>query len=109
MGIVDLILNVAGLLLWVNWRSLGFDPLARRRPATLMGTLRPASPSKLRRWHFILFIAGLLVLRALIYRWIGSATGSTTSYLDFGATSQGFRHDVFAQAVAFSFFSFGRA
>ena len=109
MGIVDLILNVAGLLLWLNWRSIRFDPLTRRTPATLMGTLRPASPSTLRRWHFLVFITGLLLLRALIYRWLGSATGSMTSYLDFGATSQGFRHDNFLQALAFSFFSFARA
>jgi uncharacterized protein YggT (Ycf19 family) len=109
MAIVDLILNVAGLLIWLNWRSIRFDPLIRRKPATLMGTLRPASPAKLRRWHFLLIIAALLLLRALIYCWIGSATGSTTSYLDLGATSQGFRHDIFPQALAFSFFSFARA
>ena len=109
MGIVDLILNLAGLLLWLNWRSIQFDPLTKRTPATLMGTLRPASPQKLRHWHFLILIAGLLLLRALIYRWLGSATGSTTSYLDFGATSQGFRRDIFAQALAFSFFSFVRA
>ena len=29
MGIVDFILNLAGLLLWLNWRSGGFDPLAQ--------------------------------------------------------------------------------
>lgn len=109
MSIVDLILNVAGLLLWLNWRSIRFDPLTRRTPATLMGTLRPASPTKLRRWHFLIVITGLLLLRAVIYRWIGSATGSTTSYLDFGAAAQGFRHDIFPQALAFSFFSFARA
>jgi uncharacterized protein YggT (Ycf19 family) len=109
MGLVDLILNVAGLLLWLNWRSIRFDPLTRRTPATLMGTLRPASPTTLHPWYFLIFITGLLLLRAVIYRWIGSATGSTTSYLDFGATSQGFRHDNFLQCLAFSFFSFGRA
>lgn len=109
MGIVDLILNIAGLLLWLNWRSIQFDPLTKRTPATLMGTLRPASPQKLRHWHFLIFLAGLILLRALIYRWLGSATGSTTSYLDFGATSQGFRRDIFVQALAFSFFSFARA
>jgi uncharacterized protein YggT (Ycf19 family) len=109
MGIVDLILNVAGLLLWLNWRSIRYDPLTRRTPATLMGTLRRASPEKIRRWHFLVFIAALLLLRALLYRWIGSATGNTTSYLDFGATSQGFRHDIFIQSLAFSFFSFVRA
>jgi uncharacterized protein YggT (Ycf19 family) len=109
MGIVDLILNVAGLLLWLNWRSIRYDPMTQRTPATLMGTLRRASPERIRRWHFLVFIAALLLLRAMLYRWIGSATGSTTSYLDFGATSQGFRHDIFLQSLAFSFFSFVRA
>jgi len=109
MDIVDFILNVAGLLLWLNWRSIRFDPLTRRMPSTLMGTLRPASPDRLRRWHFLVFIAGLLFLRALIYRWLGGATGTTTVYLDFGATAQGFRHDIFVQALAFSVFSFARA
>ena len=47
MGTVDFILNLAGLLLWLNWRSNRFDPLVRRSPATLMGTLRPAAPKKL--------------------------------------------------------------
>ena len=65
MGIIDFILNLAGLLLWLNWRSIRFDPLAKRRPATLMGTLRPASPQKNQRWHLLVFIAGLLLLRAL--------------------------------------------
>jgi uncharacterized protein YggT (Ycf19 family) len=109
MGILDFILNVAGLLLWLNWRSIRYDPLSKRTPATLMGTLRPASPDRLRRWHFLVFISALLLLRAVIYHWIGSATGSTTSYLDFGATSQGFRHDIFIQSLVFSFFSFIRA
>ena len=75
MGIVDLILNIAGLLLWLNWRSIRFDPLNKRLPSTLMGTLRPASPSNLRRWHFLILIVGLLFLRAVIYRWLGAATG----------------------------------
>ena len=30
MGYVDFILNLAGLLLWLNWRSDRFDPLVKR-------------------------------------------------------------------------------
>ena len=71
MGYVDSILNLAGLLLWLNWRTIRFDPLEKRTPATLMGTLRPAAPKKIRRWHLLAVIAGLLVLRAAAYRWIG--------------------------------------
>src|SRR5690349_20939491 len=74
LNTVDVILNLAGVLLWLNWRSNRFDPLVKRTPATLMGTLRPAAPKKLRRWHVLAFIALLLVLRALVYWWIGSKT-----------------------------------
>ena len=77
MGYVDFILNLAGLLLWLNWRSVRFDPLEKRTPATLMGTLRPAEPKKLRRWHLLVVLVGLLVLRGFIYRWIGGMTGWT--------------------------------
>lgn len=108
MGIIDFILNLAGLLLWLNWRSIRFDPLARRRPATLMGTLRPAAPKKLHRWHLLVFIAGLLLLRALIYYWIGSAA-NWTGKLDFGPVVLSCRSDWFWRILAFSFFSFGLA
>jgi uncharacterized protein YggT (Ycf19 family) len=108
MGIVDFILNLAGLLLWLNWRSLRFDPLAKRRPATLMGTLRPAAPKKLRRWHLLLFLAALLFLRAVIYYWIGSAMHPIwIGNLDLGATGLDFRSDRFLRMLVFSFFSFG--
>jgi hypothetical protein len=107
MGIVDFILNLAGLLLWLNWRSLRFDPLAKRRPATLMGTLRPAAPKKLRRWHLLVFIGALILLRAVIYYWLSSASG-WTGRLDFGSVVLTIpcRGDWFVRILAFSFFSF---
>jgi uncharacterized protein YggT (Ycf19 family) len=106
MGIVDFILNLAGLLLWLNWRSIRFDPLARRMPATLMGTLRPAVPKKLRRWHLLVFLAALLLLRAVIYWWIGSQA-SWTGKLDLGVVVLSCRSDWFVRILVFSFFSFG--
>jgi uncharacterized protein YggT (Ycf19 family) len=72
MAYVDFILNLAGLLLWLNWRSVRFDPLAKRTPATLVGTLRRAEPARTRRWHQLAMLGGLLVLRALLYWQIGS-------------------------------------
>ena len=104
MGIVDFILNLAGLLLWLNWRSIRFDPLAKRTPATLMGTLRPAAPKKLRRWHLLVFLAGLLFLRALIYRWIAPFW---IGKLDLGVVAPSFRSDWCGGMLAFSFLSFG--
>ena len=104
MGIVDFILNLAGLLLWLNWRSIRFDPLARRRPATLMGTLRPAAPKRLRRWHLLVFLAALLLLRAVVYRWLAPFW---VGHLDFAVTNLSFRNDDFSRMLVFSFFSFG--
>ena len=104
MGIVDLILNLAGLLLWLNWRSLRFDPLAKRTPATLMGTLRPAAPKKLQRWHLLVFLAALLFLRAIIYHWIAPFW---IGKLDLGVIVSSFRSDSFAGILVFSFLSFG--
>ncbi|HEY4415761.1 MAG TPA: hypothetical protein VGO57_08720 [Verrucomicrobiae bacterium] len=108
MGIIDFILNLAGLLLWLNWRSLRFDPLAKRTPATLMGTLRPASPERLRRWHLLLFIAVLLLVRALLYRWIGPMF-PWVAKLDLGVVILPFRSDSFPKILTFSCFSFGLA
>jgi uncharacterized protein YggT (Ycf19 family) len=108
VNIVDFILNIAGLLLWLNWRSIRFDPLVKRMPATLMGTLRPATPKILRPWHLLVFIAGLLVLRALIYWWIGAAV-NWTGKLDLGIIVLSFRSDWFVRILVFSFCSFGLA
>ncbi len=106
MGYVDFILNLAGLLLWLNWRSIRFDPLVKRTPATLMGTLRPAAPKKLRRWHLLVFLAGLLLLRAVFYWWIGSQA-NWTGKLDLGVVVLSCRSDWFVRILVFSFSSFG--
>jgi uncharacterized protein YggT (Ycf19 family) len=106
MAYVDFILNLAGLLLWLNWRSIRFDPLAKRTPATLMGTLRPAAPKKLRRWHLLVFLAALLFLRAILYRWIAPFW---IGKLDLGVIVTSFRSDWFSGILIFSFLSFSLA
>jgi hypothetical protein len=107
MNIVDFILNLAGLLLWLNWRSLRFDPLGKRTPATLIGTLRRAEPRRLRRWHLLAALGGLLLLRAVLYWQIGSGAGWAAGSLDLGATTLFFRSDSFNRMLFFSIFSFG--
>ena len=106
MAYVDFILNLAGLLLWLNWRSIRFDPLAKRTPATLMGTLRPAAPKKLRRWHLLVFLAALLFLRAILCRWIAPFW---IGKLDLGVIVTSFRSDWFSGILIFSFLSFSLA
>lgn len=106
MGIVDFILNLAGLLLWIKWRSLPFDPIHKRTPATLVGTLRRAAPSHFRRWHLLVLIALLLIGRAGLYRLIGPAL-HWAGGLDLGVITLWFRSDLFGRTLAFSTCSFG--
>jgi uncharacterized protein YggT (Ycf19 family) len=108
MGYIDFILNLAGLLLWINWRSIRFDPLNKRTPATLVGTLRPAAPKKFRRWHLLAAIGALLIVRALFYWQIGSAA-NWTGKLNLGVIVLSFRSDLFPRILLFSFLSFGLA
>ncbi|HEY1489654.1 MAG TPA: hypothetical protein VGF90_01330 [Verrucomicrobiae bacterium] len=104
MGYVDFILNLAGLLLWLNWCSLPFDPFNKRTPATLAGTLRRTGPSQFRRWHLLAAIGALLILRALLYWWIGPAA-HWTGKLDLGVISLSFRSDLLGRMFMFSIFS----
>ena len=106
MALIDIILNLAGLLLWLNWRSVCFDPLGKRTPATLIGTLRRAGPRRWRRWHLLASLGGLLLLRALFYWQIGSAA-HWTGALNLSVITLSFRSDFFARMLWFSVFSFG--
>jgi uncharacterized protein YggT (Ycf19 family) len=108
MALIDFILNLAGLLLWLSWRSVRFDPLGKRMPATLIGTLRRADPQRLRRWHLLVALAGLLLLRAGIYWQIGSATKPVwAGTLTLGVVVPAFKSDSILRMMTFSGLSFG--
>ncbi|MDE3099065.1 MAG: hypothetical protein KGJ88_06295 [Verrucomicrobiota bacterium] len=68
---MNFILNVAALLLWLNWRVARTDPVGKRKPTTLVGTLRRADGSR-PEWRLAALIGGLLLLRGLLYWKIGS-------------------------------------
>jgi len=106
MSLIDLILNLAGLLLWVSWRYVPFDPLTKIRPATLTGTLRRAEPLRVRRWHFLAALLCLLLVRTVFYWWLGPALDWTPS-IELGAVSISFRSDIFRRMLLFSSASFG--
>jgi uncharacterized protein YggT (Ycf19 family) len=108
MGLIDFILNLAGLLLWINWCSARFDPLNKRIPATLIGTLRRAAPARWRRGHLLAAIGALLILRALFYWQIGSAA-HWAGKLNLGVITLFFPSDSFGRMLLFSVFSFGLA
>src|ERR1700690_2691601 len=108
MGLIDLILNLAGLLLWLNWRSVRFDPLGQRTPATLIGTLRRAGSRRLRRGHLLPALGGPVLFRALFYWQIGSAaTPVWSGQLDLGVVVPAFVSSSLVRMILFSGFSFG--
>lgn len=108
MGLIDFILNLAGLLLWLNWRAARADPFGKTKPATLIGTLRRAEPGGAwARWQLPAVLGGLLLLRAVFYWQIGS-TANWRGSLDLGVTVVFFHSNSFRQMLLFSLFSFAR-
>ncbi len=108
MGLFDFIVNVAGLLLWFNWRATRIGSPAKTSPVTLAGMFRRAAPSRFRRWVFVAALAGLIGARTLFYHMLGPAADWTAS-LDLGAVTLFFRSDRFWLMLLFSVLSFGRA
>ena len=106
VGVIDFILNLAGLMLWLNWRTLPFDPLTTATPATLIGTLRRAEPTRYKRWHFAAGLVALLLLRAVFYRLIGPSV-DWTGTVNLIATRLAFRSDSLQIMLLYSALSFG--
>jgi hypothetical protein len=104
MSLIDLILNLAGLILWLVWRSLGGPPAPRGAPGMLSGTLQRAE-SKRRGWKWPAGLAALLVFRGVLYRQIGSAVNWTPS-IPLGAIVVAFRSDLKDRILLFSLLSF---
>jgi uncharacterized protein YggT (Ycf19 family) len=105
VSIIDFILNLAGLLLWLNWRAEKADPVGKRRPATLIGTLRRVDSSDGGNWKSPAVISGLILLRALFYWQIGSVV-HWAGKLNLGVIELSFRSDFFGLMLIFSIFSF---
>jgi uncharacterized protein YggT (Ycf19 family) len=105
MGLIDFILNLAGLLLWLNWRSIRFDPLNQATARTLIGTLRKAERHGAPRWQVPALLAGLMLFRALLYWQIGPAL-DWTAKLDLAARTLYFRSDFFGRIFLYSIVSF---
>ena len=106
MSLIDFILNVAGLVLWLNWRAI---PLTVQAPpgASLASTLRRAGPPQPR----IYYLAGLILLlaaRALFYWQLGGQV-RWDARIPLGPTTVWFRGDLLGRMALFSLCSFGVA
>src|SRR6266481_4398705 len=101
MGAIDFILNLAGLLLWLSWRSMYFDPLAKSTPTTLVGTLKRAEPRRVKAWQLAAALSAIVGLRALLY-WLIGAPADWTPKLNLELVVLAFRSDSFRAALVFS-------
>jgi uncharacterized protein YggT (Ycf19 family) len=106
MGLINAILNLAGLLLWLGWRDMTTGSLLQNPITPLARTLRPAGPAGLLRWKYLGGLGGLLLLRANIYWWIGPAVNWTPK-LNLVAVIIPFRSEIFGRMLLFSLCSFG--
>jgi len=105
MDIIDWILNLACVLLWLNWRSIRFITVLRPIGVSLVGTLRRADQVRTPRWSSLAALLAILFIRALFYCQIGSAINWTPT-LQLGAVALRFRSNHFPGLVLFSFLGF---
>jgi uncharacterized protein YggT (Ycf19 family) len=104
LSLIDFILNIAGLLLWLNWRAIPFA-VPVRPGRSLASTLRPTDPPTPRAYY----LAGLIVLlavRAVVY-WQLGAQLEWSPRIPLGPVTVWFRSDLLGRMFLFSFFSFG--
>ena len=105
MGIIDLILNLACVLLWFNWRSAQVTARRRSSPVSLAATLKKAEPRASSRWLSFGMLLAILAARSLFYWNVGS-TWNWTPNLELVAISLPFRSAHLPRMFLFSFLSF---
>ncbi len=105
MTLIDFILNLTGVLLWLNFRAVKFDPLVRTSASSLAGTLRRAEAPRYQRYHYLAALLGLLFFRGWFYSQIGPAVDWVPS-LRLGAISLAFRSDYKERVLLYTIFSF---
>lgn len=71
MGLVDFILNVAALLLWLNWREMRHAQRDRPDRISLAGLLKYTGKTNQRHWWLLLMIPVVLLVRALVFQQVG--------------------------------------
>lgn len=106
MSFLNLILDLAALMLWLNWRALGFRQAVSYR-SSLVHTLKSTAPGRLRRWPSLAGMVALLLLRAPLYGKLGPAL-HWVPHLDLHVVALPFRSDLPGRMFAFSMLSFLR-
>jgi uncharacterized protein YggT (Ycf19 family) len=101
---VDLLLNLAGLLLWLGWRAVRLQaPVAR--PGAMAHLLKQADAPPSRRWTYLGVLVLLLALRAVFYWRVGSQVDWVPA-LDVGAINLPFNSVSLVRMALYSMLSF---
>ena len=101
MSLIDCTLNLAGLLLWLNWVSPGLDTVVRVSSVSLVGTLSRAADTARPRGKFLLCLLLLVGARALLYWYLGPDAG-WTAHLQLGVVAVSFRSDYLGRMFLYS-------
>jgi hypothetical protein len=104
MTLLDFILNIAGLLLWLNWRSAPPTFMAHGEIANGPRGSRMARARA--RWFYLAALAGLLAGRAVFYWEVGPQLDWRPG-IPLGPVHLFFRSDLFGRMLLFSGLSFG--
>jgi uncharacterized protein YggT (Ycf19 family) len=105
MSLIDFILNVTGVLLWLSFRALKFDPLVRTSASSLVGTLRRAEPRRFQNGYLLAALLALILFRGWFYFQIGPTVDWVPS-LRLGAIALAFRSDYPDRIFCYSVLSF---
>ncbi len=100
MNLLDWILNLAGLFLWVDWRS-GTVSKKPRSILSLASAVRPAERQMRKEFGSLAVLAFILVVRPCFYYSVGSKLGWTPQ-LDLVAISLPFRSDLLGRMYCYS-------
>jgi hypothetical protein len=87
MSLINLILDLVALLLWVNWVSVRLDQGIQTSGVSLIRTLRKAEPGNQNRWRYLAALVALLVIRAMVFVSLTSAS----QRIDLGIITISFR------------------
>ncbi len=99
LSLIDFILNIASLLLWLNWRAVRVNQLPRAS-VSIVSTLKAAGPPAV-RWFSFAGLAGLLLIRAWFYYMIGPPLHWDPK-IPLGPTTLVFRSDFLGRMFLFS-------
>src|ERR1022692_3884396 len=108
MTLIDFILNIVGLLLWLNWRAAEL-PVTGQPGTSLLSTLRPAMPPRPRFYYWAglpVLLAGRAVFywqagRAVFY-WQAGRPIHWSPQIPLGPTTLSFRSDLPGRMFLFS-------